>query len=88
MATASQAAHNTRENARERDTEGLKARIQPLLNFWQKVSNDWVFNLSAMLAYNFLMSIFPLLLVLLAIAGFVLGAISPESQTALNNAIA
>jgi membrane protein len=85
MATAARTAD---ENMLGHRINGLKTRSQPLLNFWQKVSNDWVFNLSAMLAYNFLMSIFPLLLVLLAIAGFVLGALSPESQTALNNAIA
>jgi len=88
MATAAQTTQSSQQHQDGRQRlEGLKTRIQPALNFWQKINNDWVFNLSAMLAYNFLMSIFPLLLVLLAIAGFALGAISPESQTALNNAI-
>ena len=84
MATA---AHTTPEHTFGYRIEHLKTRVQPVLDFWQKINNDWVFNLSAMLAYNFLMSIFPLLLVLLAIVGFVLGSISADAQTALNNAI-
>ena len=66
----------------------LKERINPLLRFWQKISNDWMFNLSGLLAYNFLMSIFPILLALLAIAGFILNTISPGSQQQLVNGIA
>jgi YihY family inner membrane protein len=66
----------------------LKERIAPLAHFWQKLSNDWIFNLAGLLAYNFLMSIFPILLALLAIAGFILNAISPGSEQQLVNAIA
>jgi len=65
---------------------GWKRRINLLKEFWTKIGNDWVFNLSAMLAYNLLMSIFPILLVLLAIAGFVLG-IFGGTRDALQNAI-
>jgi membrane protein len=50
------------------------------MTWWQKVNNDWVFNLSAMLAYNFLMSVFPILLVLLAVAGFIVGNLAPTQQ--------
>ena len=66
----------------------LKERIAPLVHFWQKLSNDWIFNLAGLLAYNFLMSIFPILLALLAIAGFILNAVSPGSEQQLVNAIA
>ncbi len=66
----------------------LKERVMPLVHFWQKLSNDWIFNLAGLLAYNFLMSIFPILLALLAIAGFILNAISPGSEQQLVNAIA
>jgi membrane protein len=55
-------------------------RLHGALGFWQKLNNDWVFNLSGLLAYNLLMSIFPILLVLLAIAGFVLGHLSPDAN--------
>ena len=66
----------------------LKERVEPLAHFWQKLSNDWIFNLAGLLAYNFLMSIFPILLALLAIAGFILNTISPGSEQQLVNAIA
>lgn len=68
--------------------KSLKERIRPLLNFWQKLSNDWIFNLAGLLAYNILTSIIPILLALLAIAGFILNAISPGSQQLLANTIA
>ena len=55
---------------------GVVAR--PWLDFWTKINNDWVFNLSGLLAYNFLMSLFPILLVLLAVLGFVLGSLAPQ----------
>lgn len=51
----------------------LSGGIQYLLKFWTKLNDDWVFNLSGLLAYNFLMSLFPILLLLLAVLGFILG---------------
>lgn len=78
LAQVGQVAHNER----------LRARLRLLLRFWQKLSNDWVFNLSGLLAYNILMSIFPILLVLLAIAGFILNSASPGSEKAVIRAIA
>jgi YihY family inner membrane protein len=58
---------------------------QTLLDFWAKVSYDWVFNFSGLLAYALLMAIFPLFLVVLAIAGLSLNQLSPEALTALAN---
>ncbi len=63
-------------------------RFAPLIAFWTKINNDWIFNWSAALAYTFLTSLFPLFLVILAIGGFILGAISPESFTRLQNVLA
>jgi membrane protein len=51
----------------------IRKAIQPWLDFWTKLNDDWVFNLSGMLAYNFLMSLFPILLLLLAVLGLILG---------------
>ena len=51
-----------------------------LILFWKKIDNDWVPNLSALLAYNFLMATFPLLLLLLAIVGFGFGLIDPKAE--------
>ena len=74
--------------AKDTRRERLKQRLKPFLRFWQKLSNDWVFNLSGLLAYNILMTIFPILLALLAFAGFIFSTISPGSQQALEEAIA
>lgn len=54
---------------------------------WSKLSDDWVFNLASLLAYNLLMAIVPILLVLIAVAGFILGGISPAAQVALVDGI-
>jgi YihY family inner membrane protein len=73
------------------ETEGpqsqLKRSLATLRDFWTKLSNDWVMNLSGLLAYNLLMAVFPILLVLLAIAGFILNAISPGAMTQLEHQI-
>ena len=61
----------------------IQGRLQPVLDFWTKVNNDWVFNLAGLLAYNFLMSLFPILLVLLAALGLVLGDQAPDGQARL-----
>ena len=65
----------------------VEGGTKTLRAFWTKANNDWIFNLSGLLAYNFLMSTFPLLVVLLAAAGLVLGALSPTTLTALKGAI-
>ncbi len=59
---------------------GLKA-------FWVKVNNDWVFNLAAMLAYNLLMSIVPILAMLLSFFGLFLAGLAPGSEQQLINQI-
>ncbi len=58
------------------------ARVrQSLLNFWRKAYEDNLTGLSAMVAYNLLLSIFPVALVALFVAGRVLR--SPEVQESL-----
>jgi membrane protein len=66
---------------------GMERRWRPLKSFWIKISNDWVFNLAGVLAYNLLLSVFPILLLLLAITGFVLNDLSPGSQMRLRHII-
>jgi YihY family inner membrane protein len=55
------------------------------VSFWIKISNDWVFNLAGVLAYNLLLSVFPILLLLLAITGFVLDGLSLGNQLKLQH---
>ncbi|HEY1390343.1 MAG TPA: YihY/virulence factor BrkB family protein [Ktedonobacterales bacterium] len=66
----------------------LVALQQKALAFCTKCNNDWIFNLSGLLAYNLLMSLFPLVLVVLAIAGLSLSHLSPDALEALAASIA
>ena len=61
---------------------------RPIWDFWIKINNDWVFNLAGLLAYNLLMSMLPLLLVVLAAVGFLLGAQAPQTLARLEAAFA
>lgn len=64
----------------------LGKALRPWLDFWTKLNDDWVFNLSGLLAYNFLMSLFPILLILLAVVGFILGDQAPEVMAQIERA--
>src|SRR5262249_34343493 len=57
-------------------------------SFWIKINNDWIFNLAGLLAYNLLVALFPILLLLLAGVGVILGRISPQAKQALEHSIA
>jgi membrane protein len=61
--------------------------MQPLVDFWFKLNDDWVFNLSGLLAYNFLMSLFPIVLILLAGVGFFFGGQAAGTLAAMKAAI-
>jgi membrane protein len=67
--------------------ERVEHQLRPMAGFWIKISNDWVFNLAGVLAYNLLLSVFPILLLLLAITGFVLNNLSPGSQMRLQRIV-
>lgn len=56
--------------------------------FFAKINSDLIFTWSGTLAYSFLTSIFPLMLVILAIAGLILGRLSPATYNAMENSIA
>jgi membrane protein len=58
---------------------------KPLLDFYNKFNNDWSWNLSAALAYNLLMAMFPFFTAALAILGLVLNGLSPQQYNALVN---
>jgi YihY family inner membrane protein len=94
MTTSQQAMdHNQKRDlkhnvARTAQKTTQNPRLQAIMAFFTKLSNDWVMQFSGALAYNFLVSIFPILLVLLAIAGFALGAIDPSAQQQLQNSLA
>lgn len=72
---ATDAAMSGERNAEEEAKHAAKKGAR----FWGKLSEDWIFNFSGMLAYNYLTAIAPMLLALLAIAGLVLGTLSPSA---------
>jgi membrane protein len=67
---------------------GSGAWLETLGGFWMKINNDWIFNLAGLLAYNLLMAVFPVLLLVLAGCGIVLQLISPGAEGALERALA
>jgi len=62
------------------ELQNVKKETKPLLAVWKKANNDWIFNLAGIIAYNLLMSIFPILVALLGILGVVLGRFGPSVQ--------
>jgi len=66
----------------------LGAVVETVGGFWTKLNNDWIFNLAGLLAYNFLMALFPLLLLLLAGCGLVLQVLSPRAELQLEHTLA
>src|SRR5947209_5146705 len=67
--------------------EKVKKEAEPIKQFITKFNNDWVMNFASGLAFNTLTAIFPILIALLAIFGFVVGALAPGSEQQLINGI-
>ena len=74
----------TKQNIARRVFQTVKKNVTPLGLFWIKFNNDWSWNNAAGLAYNLLLSMFPLVIALLAILGLFMGRLDP---TAYNNVI-
>src|SRR5262245_58767976 len=60
---------------------------QQLLDFWTKVNNDWIFNLAGLLAYNVIVALVPLLIVVLGAVGLFLGNQSDVALEKLKDSI-
>ena len=54
-----------------------------LQKFWTKFNNDWVMTFAAGLAFNLITAIFPIIIALIAIAGFIFGNFDPNFQSNL-----
>ncbi|HEV8194989.1 MAG TPA: YhjD/YihY/BrkB family envelope integrity protein [Ktedonobacterales bacterium] len=79
----------TKEPASLPDKEpAMQGRLAAPAAFWKKINNDWIFNLAGLLAYNFLLTLFPVLLLLLAGVGALIGLINTDAQLKLELAIA
>jgi YihY family inner membrane protein len=66
----------------------MRGALDTASGFWAKVNNDWIFNLAGLLAYNFLMALFPLLLLLLSACGVLLNLLSPTANMQLQHTLA
>lgn len=82
-----QPAQQEKQQARKEAEREAKKALGGLLAFWTKINNDWVFNLAAMLAYNLLMSIVPILAMLLSFFGLFLAGLAPGAEQQLINQI-
>ena len=67
--------------------ETAEKQAQPIKQFITKFNNDWVMNFASGLAFNTLTAIFPILIALLAIFGFVVGGLAPGAEQQLINGI-
>jgi uncharacterized BrkB/YihY/UPF0761 family membrane protein len=66
----------------------VEKEISPIRAFWTKFTNDWSFNLAAMLAYNLLLAMFPIIVAIVSVLGLFLGTLNPNAQTQLIQQIA
>ena len=58
-----------------------------LLAFWTKMSNDWVMTFASGLAFNLITAIFPIVIAIIAIAGFVFNSFDSSFQARLITSI-
>src|SRR2546429_7059172 len=68
------------KQAAEKDFKTLQA-------FWTKFNNDWVMTFAAGLAFNLITAIFPVVIAIIAIAGFIFRSFDPSIQAHLITSI-
>src|SRR3712207_5904703 len=73
-----------RSDTQARDTGPMGRVRAALVNFWRKAYEDNITGLSAMVAYNLLLSILPITLIALFIAGRVLRSAELENSVLLD----
>ncbi len=64
-----------------------KKEVKSLQAFWTKFNNDWTMNFAAGLAFNLITAIFPIVIAIISIAGFIIGGLHPSVQADLINSI-
>jgi len=57
--------------------------FKSLLSFITKFNNDWVLSLASGLAFNLMVAIIPIIIAILALAGFIYGGLNPSVQEEL-----
>src|SRR3989442_12152881 len=77
------------EQIQKRTSTGALVTVEkaakPVGAFLAKFTNDWTMNLAAGLAYNLLMSIFPIIIAMLGILGLIIGGLDRTAFDSLIN---
>lgn len=85
--TTKESQTNAKQQGAKGALEAVQKDIRPLREFFTKFGNDWSTTLAAALAYNLLMTIFPIAIAILAILGIILGSLSPTEYAKLQGQI-
>lgn len=64
----------------------VQRQTKPVRHFIKKFLNDWSFDLASMIAYNLLVAILPIVIILLGFVGLILRD-QPEEQQSLKDKI-
>ena len=79
--------HKQGEQTQHKTSTGAVVTVEkdtkPILALFSKFNNDWSMNLAAGLAYNLLMSIFPIIIAILGILGLIIGGLSQSAYANL-----
>ncbi|HEU0000547.1 MAG TPA: YihY/virulence factor BrkB family protein [Ktedonobacteraceae bacterium] len=78
-------ASSTSQQLRTDVQQGAKKGVKSLKGFFTKFNNDWVMNFASALAFNLITAILPILIAIVAIAGFTVGNLSPSTEAQLIN---
>jgi membrane protein len=73
-----------------RSSEVVQAAVKDVKSFrafWTKFNNDWVMNFASGLAFNLITAIFPIVIAIISIVGFVLGGLDPSIKADIINRI-
>lgn len=76
----SDARHLLAEVEEQETVQVAIAEARTFGEFWLKFLNDWTLNFASGLSYNLLMALFPIVIALGAIVGFISGSLSPQHQ--------
>ena len=76
-------ATSTGQNITKDVGQDAKEGVKSLKDFFTKFNNDWVMNFASALAFNLITAILPILIAIVAVAGFTVGNLSPGTETQL-----
>src|SRR5437773_10647454 len=78
---------NTEPQKTLRAKQVAEKDFKTLQAFWTKFNNDWVMTFAAGLAFNLITAIFPVVIAIIAIAGFIFRSFDPSIQSHLITSI-